>query len=84
LAPLTTKVRCGHTSFNYPGAYSRRQREHVQPSFPLFMKIWPDTMVLTSNLNKKDSVLKRGTLITRINGLDVQQLTDTLFQFMPT
>ena len=41
-------------------------------------------MVLTSNLNKKDSVLKRGTLITRINGLDARQLADTLFQFMPT
>ena len=84
LAPLTTKVHCGHTSFNYPRAYGRRQREHAQPSFPLFMKIWPDTMVLTSNLNKKDSILKRGTLINRINGLDLQQLADTLFQFMPT
>ena len=84
LAPLTTKVHCGHTSFNYPRAYSKRQREHAQPSFPLFMKIWPDTMVLTSNLNKKDSVLKRGVLINRINGLNVQQLADTLFQFMPT
>lgn len=84
LAPLTTRVHCGHTSFNYPRAYSRRQREHAQPSFPLFMKIWPDTMVLTANLNKKDSVLKRGTLITRINGLDVRQLADTLFRFMPT
>ncbi len=84
LAPLTTKVHCGHTSFNYPRAYSRRQREHIQPSFPLFMKIWPDTMVLTSNLNKKDSILKKGTLINSINGLDVQQLTDTLFRFMPT
>ena len=84
LAPLTTKVHCGHTSFNYPRAYNRRPREHAQPSFPLFMKIWPDTMVLTSNLNKKDSILKRGTLITRINGLDVHQLTDTLFRFMPT
>ena len=41
-------------------------------------------MVLTSNLNKKDSILKRGTLINRINGLDLQQLADTLFQFMPT
>lgn len=84
LAPLTTKVRCGHTSFNYPKAYNKQQREHVQPSFPLFMKIWGDTMVVTSNLDKKDSMLTSGTLITRINGLNVRQLTDTLFQFMPT
>ncbi|MFT3702243.1 MAG: S41 family peptidase [Agriterribacter sp.] len=83
LAPITTKIHCGHTSFNYPAKYNRKVEEHTQPSFPLFMKVWPDTMVLTSNLNK-DSVLKRGTLITSINGMTEQQLTDTLFQFMPT
>ncbi len=83
LAPLTTKVRCGHTSFNYPPGYNKWQRKHDQPSFPLFMKIWPDTMVLTVNLNKKDSLLQSGMLINSVNGLSVQQLTDTLFQFMP-
>jgi len=82
LAPITTKIHCGHTSFNYPAKYNRRVKEYAQPSFPLFMKIWPDTMVLTSNLNK-DSILKRGTLITGINGFTEKQLTDTLFQFMP-
>lgn len=83
LAPVTTAVHCGHTSFNYPPAYSRRMKEHTNPSFPLFMKIWGDTMVVTSNLNKKDSVLKRGTLITSINGLTAAQLADTLFRYMP-
>lgn len=84
LAPVTTQVRCGHTSFNFPRGYNKRLQEHLQPSFPLFMKIWPDTMVLTFNLNKNDSILKRGTIITRINGYKEPQLADTLFQFMPT
>ncbi|MFT3748630.1 MAG: S41 family peptidase [Agriterribacter sp.] len=83
LAPLTTKIRCGHTSFSYPAAYNRKMRETPPPSIPLYMKIWPDTMVLTLNLNKKDSILKRGTVITAINGMSEKQLTDTLFQFMP-
>ena len=28
-------------------------------SFPLYMKIWNDTMAVTANLNRKDSVLKK-------------------------
>lgn len=82
IAPLTEKIRCGHTSFSYPAAYNRIVRAHPSPSIPLFIKIWPDTMVLTLNLNKKDSVLKRGTIITAINGMTAHQLTDTMFQFM--
>lgn len=84
LAPLTEKIRCGHTSFSYPAAYNRIVREHPQPSIPLFMKIWEDSMVLTLNLNKKDTILKRGTIITAINGMTERQLTDTMFQFMPS
>ena len=84
LAPVTTMIHCGHTSFNYPRQYNRLIREHAQPSFPLFMKIWPDTMVLTRNLNKNDSILKKGAIITSINGLNEKQLTDTLFRYMPT
>lgn len=83
LAPVTTKVHCGHTSFNYPPAYNRRIKEYGAPSFPLFMKIWPDTMVVTANLNKKDSILKKGTIVTRVNGLTTRQLADTMFGFMP-
>jgi hypothetical protein len=82
LAPLTQKIRCGHTSFSYPAAYNKQMREHLPPSIPLYMKIWPDTMVLTLNLNKADSILKPGVVITRINGMNERQLTDTMFQFM--
>lgn len=84
LAPLTEKIRCGHTSFSYPAAYNRQMRAHPQTSIPLYMKIWPDTMVLTLNLNKKDSILKPGIIITRINGMSERQLTDTMFRFMPS
>lgn len=83
LAPLTTRIRCGHTSFNYPKSYNRLQQKRLSSSFPLYLKIWPDTMVVIKNLNSRDSVLTRGTIINRVNYRDVNQLTDTLFQFMP-
>ncbi len=55
------------------------------------MKFWQgrnpsdeDTMAIALNLNRKDSVLKRGTVITKINGRTTREIIDTLFQFIPT
>jgi hypothetical protein len=82
LAPLTHKIHCGHTSFGMSSAYNKWVRNKIQPSFPLFMKIWNDTMAITGNLNRKDSILKRGTLITAINGVNNTQLLQRLFGYM--
>lgn len=83
LAPVTAQIRCGHTSFNFPKAYNRYIRKQKEPSFPLLMKIWPDSMVVLANLNEQDSILKRGTVIREVNQLTEKQLTDSLFKFMP-
>src|SRR5258705_1594122 len=55
------------------------------------MKFWqgksrsePDTMAIAVNLNRRDSILKRGTIITKINGKTTGEIIDTLFQFIPT
>ncbi|MEI7735208.1 MAG: S41 family peptidase [Ferruginibacter sp.] len=82
IAPLTDKLRCGHTSFGMSKAYNKWVNNKQIPSFPLFMKVWKDTMIVTGNLNRKDSILKRGTLITGINGLSNTQLMQTLFGYM--
>ena len=82
LAPLTDKIHCGHTSFGRSKAYNKWVADKNFPSFPLFMKCWNDTMVVTNNLNKKDSILKRGTLITSINGIKNKALTNIMFGYM--
>jgi len=84
IAPLTTHIRCGHTSFSFSKSYTRFFRGIQLPSFPLYMKVWGDTMILTTNLNRKDSLLKRGTQISSVNGLTTSQLTNAMFRFMPT
>lgn len=84
LAPLTTNIRCGHTSFSFSKSYTRFFRGVPLPSFPLYMKVWGDTMIVTNNLNRKDSILKRGTQITSVNGFVPRQLTSAMFRFMPT
>jgi hypothetical protein len=84
LGPLTTKIRCGHTSFLFSKGYSRYLALRRLPSFPLHLKIWSDTMVVTANLNRKDSIFKRGAIIKSINGLSAKQLSDYLFEYLPT
>ncbi len=82
LAPLTDKIHCGHTSFGMSKAYNRWASGRRFASFPLFMKIWNDTMVVTGNMNRKDSIFKRGMIVTAINGQRPQALVNTLFGYM--
>jgi len=83
IAPLTNKIHCGHTSFSMSNRWNKFIRNRRLPSFPLHLKIWADTMMVTANLNNnKDSVIKRGTLITSINGISNQELLQKMFGYM--
>ena len=82
VAPLTEKIHCGHTSFGRSKAYNKWVENRKFPSFPLFLKCWNDTMAVTANLNRKDSVLKRGTLITSINGIKNTDLAKIMFGYL--
>jgi Peptidase family S41 len=83
LAPVTTSIHCGHTSFNYSKKYNKFMQGIRLPSFPLFLKIWGDTMIVTGNLNRKDSIIKRGTQINSIDGRNAAELTHIMFRFLP-
>ncbi|MEP7228987.1 MAG: S41 family peptidase [Ginsengibacter sp.] len=82
IAPLTATIHCGHTSFSMSKGWNKFIRHKHIPSFPLYLKAWGDTMVVVNNLNKKDSVIKRGTIITSINGLTVDDMISRMFYFM--
>ncbi|HYE56354.1 MAG TPA: S41 family peptidase, partial [Chitinophagaceae bacterium] len=85
LSYVVSKINCGHTSTRYSKKYSKYlDTVRGVKSFPLAFKLWKDTMVVTANLNRRDSLLKRGTLITSINGVPHQQVTDSLFKFLAT
>ena len=83
LAPLTQKIHCGHTTFGMSKNWSKFIRNKTIPSFPLFLKVWGDTMVVTANLNRKDSLIKPGALITSINGVRNHELIQQMFQYLP-
>jgi hypothetical protein len=45
----------------------------------LYLKVWDDSLVVLLNVNAKDSILKRGTIITSINGKTNRELLDNMF-----
>jgi hypothetical protein len=53
------------------------------PSFPLYLKVWNDSMAVLYNADKKDSILKRGTLITAINGIRNHDLIQQMMYYLP-
>ena len=83
LAPLTNKIRCGHTSFSMSKKWNQFIRGKRIPCFPLQLKIWGDTVVVTANLNRNDSLLKTGTLLTSVNGIQNGALIRQMLQYLP-
>ena len=82
LSYVITRIHCGHTSISASKAYSHYLDTARLQQFPLILKFWNDTMVVAANLNRKDTILKRGTVISTINGKTARQLTDTLFPYI--
>ncbi len=82
LSQVTSRIHCGHTTVKFSKRYSHYLDTLRQPVFPLSLKVWPDSMAVVANLNRKDLVLRRGTVITAINGRSTRQITDTLFSFL--
>ncbi len=83
LAPMVDKIHCGHTSVSMSKSFGRWSQGRRLPSFPLFLKIWNDTMAVTGTLTRKDSIFKRGTIIKAINGLSVNRLVNGMFNYLP-
>jgi len=80
LSYVMAQLHCGHTSVRSSKAaiaYSERTRSLM---FPLNIKAWNDTVVITSNLSKKDSNVMRGTILKSIDGKPIDTILDSLFE----
>ncbi|HZF64260.1 MAG TPA: S41 family peptidase [Chitinophagaceae bacterium] len=76
---VVSKVRCGHTTVRPSKQYIKYNRGKY---FPLVIKAWPDTAVVTSNLNKKDSNVTRGVVLTAIEDKPISEIIDSMFQHL--
>lgn len=83
VAPLVDKIHCGHTSVSFSKQYAKWMQGKKSSSFPLYFKVWNDTMAVIGNLNPKDSLFKRGTLVTSINGVRNQDMISSMFDYLP-
>ncbi len=89
---VTARIGCGHTSVRSSKSWAKyTDTARLGKFFPLNLKIWSpdnsrdnDTMVVATNLNRKDSILKRGTIITSINGYPKSFIVDTMFNYIST
>ncbi len=84
VAFVLSKIHCGHTAVRFSKDFTKQQEKHRYPMFPLSIKTWKDTMVVTGSYLPKDTLFKRGTLITSINGRSNKELLDSMFQLIST
>lgn len=75
-------VHCGHSTIRASRRYNRLVDSLRQLSFPLRVKIWEDTTVITFNLHRQDSILQRGTPLLSIDGQSLPSIVDTLSKFI--
>src|SRR5258708_17187796 len=78
LSYVIAKVDCRHTSLRYSKQYGKYLDTAKLPQFPLLLKFWKDTMVVVANLNRRHTLLTRGTIIESIDGWPPPRLRETL------
>ena len=82
LAPVTTAIRCGHSGFAMSKDWDKFIKNKRIPSFPIYVKVWNDTLMVVANLNKQDSTIKRGDFIKAINGIRSADLINIMLNYM--
>ena len=84
LSYTVAKINCGHTSIQYSKVYNRYLDTARLKIFPLSLKFWGDTMVVSGNIDRKDTILKRGVVLKSIAGMNQARITDTFFNYLVT
>ncbi|MBI3883756.1 MAG: hypothetical protein HY305_05975, partial [Sphingobacteriales bacterium] len=83
LAPLTNKIHCGHTSFNMSKDWDAYAAKKSIPAFPLYLKVWKDTMLVIGHMSRKDSGIRNGAIVTAINGVSRKEIISRLLDYLP-
>ncbi len=82
LSYVVSKINCGHTTVRSSKQFLRFLDTGQVRYFPLSIKFWKDSAVVYDNLNRNDTALTRGTILTSINNHPVTYYRDSLFQFI--
>ncbi len=89
VAAWVNEIKCGHTVVRMSKKWSGQQlqknkSQQFQNQFPLQIKVWEDSLVVMANMNRKDALLKKGTIIHSINGQNNRELLSRMFTGIST
>jgi Peptidase family S41 len=82
LSYVVSKFRCGHTSIRASEGATRYSERTRSFALPLSIKAWPDTVVVTFNMNAKDTNVTRGVLLKSIEDRPIQTVIDSFFNHL--
>lgn len=80
LSYVVAQIHCGHTSIRASKEASRYSDRTRTWMFPLNVKAWPDTVLVTSNLSRRDSNIRRGVILKSIDNKAISVIVDSMFQ----
>ena len=81
IAVLVSRIKCGHTIVRYSNRFIKSLTKNRAPQFPLSIKTWEDSLVVLANIYPESNI-KRGTIITSINGRSNKELLESFFKFI--
>jgi C-terminal processing protease CtpA/Prc len=84
ISEVVSNIQCGHTSVRSSKGFEKWIAKAKLPYFPFGIKAYNDTMAVAYNLYRKDTLLKRGTIINSINGYTSKQIIDSIFKSIST
>ncbi len=85
LSYAVSSIRCGHTSVLTSKGYRTYSRKAKEPLFPLQVKVWgADSMVVLQNLLGDSFPIKRGTVLTGIDGVPASAFISQMKQYAYT
>ncbi len=84
ISEVVSNIQCGHTSVRSSKGFENWINKTKLPYFPLGIKAFNDTLVVSYNLYRKDTILKKGTIINSINGYSSKQIIDSIFKSIST
>ena len=82
LSWVVSKISCGHTTVRPSRKYLKYYDTARSRQFPLSFKFWDDSVVVAANLNRRDTILTRGTVVKSLNGKPISFYRDSIFQFL--
>jgi C-terminal processing protease CtpA/Prc len=84
VSEVVSKIKCGHTSVRASKSYDKWINTANLSYFPFGARLFSDSIILTYNLYRKDTLIPRGALLKSINGRSSQLIMQQMYSYVST